>query len=228
MTWSISPKPAVPMRGVAVLWLSSLTAIGLAAVPGPLTAQTVSSTLVTELRLNAEWPQWARFSPTNPNLILLAVDGRGVLATLPQGAIRRIAEGNLPVGWLGGSVVVRDQSGPFKLLDPDNLAPTTNVIVGTVALPWTFGPGRRMRFVGALSGDAASTIPSVIPDADVTGFAIVGREEAGFSVANETQVVGVGGRVVFTAEKKIYGLAVSPDGSKIAIVATAASGGDGD
>ena len=196
--------------------LSSLTAIGLAAVPGRLTAQTINSTVVTELRFDAGRPRWARFSPANPNSILLEVDGRGYLATLPQGTIRRIADGNLPVGWLGGTLVV-DQSGTFKLLDPDNLTPATDVIVGSVPLPRTYGPGRRMRFVSALSGDAASTIPSVIPDADTTGFAMFAREEAGFSVVNETQVIGVGGRVVFTAEKKIYGIAVSPDDYKLVL-----------
>lgn len=119
MVLATSRKPARPNIRLTILLSAASIAVALDAFSGPPVAQTLTATVIAELQLDDGRPRWARFSPVNPSSILLSVDGRGVLATLPQGTIRQLDEGDLPVGWLNHDVVVRHRGGTLELLNPD-------------------------------------------------------------------------------------------------------------
>ncbi|MEZ0469749.1 hypothetical protein [Luteimonas salinilitoris] len=182
----------------------------------------IDSRLVARVPLEPESrPQWARFSPENPRHILVGIDNRGVLVSLPEGTTRHIAGELSPVGWLGQTVVARDQSGRFRLLDTNDLIPTTRVAAGSLSLPWTFGKDHRIRFDVALPGAAISTIPLRIPGAGTDERALIAYEDRGPAVVapddNASTVVDAAGGVLFRGDKKIYGVSLSPDAYKLLV-----------
>lgn len=209
-----------PHRGRASQFGVVLSLLALATNASPAAESAASGTvdarLVTRLQFTPESrPQWARFSPANPKLVLVGLDDRGVLVSLPKGTTRRIAKELSPVGWLGQAIVVRGQGGHFGLIDADDLTPARQVAAGALSLPWTFGKNRRLRFDAALPKSATSAIPLLIPGAEAGENTLVAHEEpAAVVVAPDDtgrNVVDAGGRVLFRGDKKIYGISLSPD-----------------
>lgn len=208
MTYSTSPKFLLGFL-LAYLLVFPLTAKFVLAVSERTVELTVQyAQVVSRLQLKPNGrPRWAQFSPANPNLILLDVDGQGVIASLPTGITRTIPGGMLPVGWLGPAVVVRAQTGQFQLLDPADLTPSKTVKAGTLSLPWPFGKNRQLTF------DVASGRETKRP-------ALVAREHAGLSIDTNGDglvVRDAAGKLVFQGQKKIYGITSSPDGSKFLV-----------
>ncbi len=215
-----------PRRGRAGLFGVVLSVLALATdtsqAAESATPDTIDARLVTRLALKSESrPQWARFSPANPNLVLVDLDDRGVLVSLPQGTTRRIAKELSPVGWLGQAIVVRGQGGSFRLIDADDLALAGQVAAGALSLPWTFGKNRRLRFDAALPKSATSAIPLLIPGAEAGENALVAHEERAAAVVAHDDtgrnVVDADGRVLFRGGKKIYGISLSPDTYKLVV-----------
>lgn len=205
MTCSTSHKrPAVLVASfIAVVSAMVSTAVGQEAAVSATTP--LGSRLVSSLQLKPESrPQWARFSPSNPQLVLVDLDGGGLLLSLPQGKTRSIPKGLAPIGWLGGTLVVRDQKGSFQLLDAGDLTASKSLATGSLPLPWTFGKDQRLGFNLEMSGRALTTHQ----DKAVAAVAIEG---------DGRNVVDVGGRVLFRGDKKIYKIVLSPDTYKIVV-----------
>jgi len=182
----------------------------------------INSQLVTRLHLKTNSrPRWARFSPANPNLILLDVDGQGILASLPAGTIRGIPNGMLPAGWLGPTVVVSDKSGRFRLLSSVDLTSSKTMTAGAVSLPWPFGKNHRLWFDFALSETASAALRSPVPGAEIKDLPLIAREDqASVAIAPDgadRNLVDSSGHVFFRGTKKIYGFSLSPDTYKILV-----------
>lgn len=189
----------------------------LASAPGK-NADTVSSRIVTSLQVKAmSRPQWARFSPTNPQMLLLDIDNRGYLAMLPQGITREIGKGLLPVGWLGQIVVGRDQKGRFKFLDAETLTSPDKITLGPVSLPWNFGKDRRLWFDFAFSVSHNTAIQGP----KNKGQAFTTREEKADLLIDPNSgyrnIIDKTGKLVFKGEKRIYGITISPDTYKLIV-----------
>ena len=185
-------------------------------------ADTVSSRVVTSLPVKTlSRPQWARFSPTNPRLLLLDIDNRGYLALLPQGITREIGKGLLPIGWLGQIVVGRDQNGRFKFLDAETLTSPDKVTLGSVSLPWNFGKGRRLWFDLAYPKALTTVIPPVIPGSENESLTLTTSEEQSDVLVDPNSghrnVIDATGKPVFQGEKRIYGITISPDTFKLVL-----------
>ena len=224
MTCSISPKF---YRPIAVLLASVLVQAFLITGIGSAGEQVeklavIKSQLVTRLHLKADsHPRWARFSPVNPRLILLDIDGQGVIASLPMGTIRHIPQGMLPVGWLGQSVVVRDHSGSFRLLDGEGLTPSKHLIMGALSLPWTLGKNRRLSLNLKLPETGSTMALSRIPGAEIKDLPLITLEDQASLHVNPDgagrDVLDASGQVVFRGSKKIYGIALSPDAYRLIV-----------
>jgi hypothetical protein len=218
---SISRNPrgalAVSLMTVAV----AFAARGTCQVVEPTAAPALGSRVVATFRLGPESrPQWARFSPVNPHLALIDLGGQGLLLSIPQGTTRRIDKGLSPVGWLGETLVVRDQRGGLRLLDGGTLTPPANASVGLLPLPWTFGKDRLMRFQMALPETSTTGITLTRAAGGDRGVVTAREEQSPVAVAPDgagRNLVDAGGRVVFRGDRKIYGISASPDGYKILV-----------
>lgn len=221
MTYSTSPE-LCRLSGVllaALLGLACLTERTISRSE-PAVELAVQSQVVTKLQLKPNSrPRWAQFSPANPNLILLDVDGKGIVASLPAGSIRNIPHGMLPVGWLGSAVVVRDQSGRFRLLNAVDLSPAKAVTVGAVSLPWPLGKNRRLWLDVDLPETASSNRPPV-SGAETKQPPLISREETSLAIDpgdDGRNVRDAGGKIIFEGSKKVYGATLSPDAYKLVV-----------
>jgi hypothetical protein len=205
---------------VRVLSVMVLTA-AMSQSDDPPASTTVVSRIIATAPLHAgSRPQWARFSPVNSHLILVDLDGQGLLFSIPPSTSRPIDKGLSPIGWLGESLVVRDQRGTYRLLNPGDLTPTRSLTVGSLPLPWTFGKDHRMRFQMTLPENGTAGIP-LMPRAKMDGSVLTALEDrAAVAISSDNDghnVVNASGRVVFQGNKKIYGITLSPDGYKMLV-----------
>lgn len=224
MTCYISHKLHGKMRALTafLLGLAMLTkamACESLSTPGMAVA---NSQLVARLHLDTNsHPRWGQFSPQNSQLILLDVDGQGLVVSLPAGTIRKVPAGLLPVGWLRSLIVARDNKGHFRLLGPVDLTPAKTMTVGELSLPWPFGKGRRLLFDVALSETASAGFLPRSQDAVINENSLVANvTRAGLSINAKNggrEVVDPSGTIVFRGDKKIYGIMLSPDGHKLIV-----------
>lgn len=203
---------------VATMVLGCLSQVS---VPPPAAPNGLESRIVTSFQLKPEpRPQWARFSPVNTNLALIDLGGQGLLLSIPQGTTRRLDKELTPVGWLGETLIVRDQRGGLRLLDASDLTPAKNLSVGSLPLPWTFGKDRHLRFQLALP-EMATTVTSPMPGTKIDKCLLTTREDqATVAIAADgggRHIVDASGRVLFQGDKQIYGISRSPDGYKLLV-----------
>ena len=222
MIFSISHEPRNTSAASATAVLIATVLVAnlpyLAAQPA---GTTLNSRLAAKLQLDGESrPRWARFSPVNPRLVLIDLDGQGLLISLPRRTPLRIEKGLTPIGWRGETLIVRDESGGFRFLDADALTPVKSFALDPLPLPWNFGKDRRMRFQIPLP-ETATTGIRLMPGASVDrGVLIAIEEQAPAAVASDgtgRNIVDAGGRVVFRGNKIIYGNSLSPDGYKMLV-----------
>lgn len=220
--FSISHSPRL-LAAALVFSLSSAVLLpanrSQARAPAP--AAAVSSRIIARWQIKPDSrPQWARFSPANPDLVLLDAGGEGLLLATTHSAIRHIDQTQSPVGWLGGTVVVRDQTGAFRLLEPAGLSPSGQFSLGSVPLPQALGKNRRLQFDVALPNTAKAGIRPSHGKETGTGLVNAREDQAGFEVGagplGQT-VVDAGGKVMFRGAKTIYGITPSPDTYKIIV-----------
>lgn len=215
LSWKL---PAVGFYGCIVAALG-LGLLGAASADEG--AEVLRSQIVTRLALEpTSRPRWGSFSPLDDDRVLLDIDSQGFVVSLPGGAMRRCRESELPVGWLNGSLLVRDAEDGFRVLDPETLNPRTELVTGTLSMPWTLGRDQELQVLGRVSAASASSAPALIPGADTTGFSLIVRERrSGIRAggADGSELLGARNELVYRADRKIYRTTVSPDGFKVIV-----------
>jgi hypothetical protein len=193
--------------------------IGQARTPGAMGA--VSSRVVVRWPIQSDSaPQWARFSPIDPDWVLVDTGNGGLLLQASHGVVRRLPEELLPVGWLGGSIVVRGEAGAFRLLAPAELKPSTRLLPGSVPLPATWGKNRRLLFEMALPPTATTGIGASHAEKTSASLLTTRQIQAGFGVGPDPSgqiVVDPSGKTVFRGAKRIQGVTPSPDNFKMIV-----------
>ena len=116
---------------------------------------------------------------------------------------------------------IRDSSGSFRLLDGESLTFSKKVTIGALSLPWTLGKNRSLSFNLNLPETKSTGVLSPISGAEIKDLPLITLEDQldlhVDSNSADHNVVDTNNQVIFRGDRKIYGIAISPNTYQIIV-----------